>query len=306
MALKGNLRDVSLNQLLNLIHLAHKTGALTVTGDSSPNAAHLYFKEGRLIQASLDGQQTRLTDILVQVGRLTPDQAKAVRARSKVDTDKELGLLMIQSGILNQADIIQGVRDYLLESVYHLFTWPGGSFRFDANQLPAEERITVPISLDRLIIEGGRRVQEWEHLRDELPDLDVPLRFADRPDANLRNINLSVDQWKVISFINSRNTIRQIASFLKMDEFQIRRIVHGLQAAGLVDVAARGARSSAPSAAIAPVPPAASMPAITPTPTPMAPAPVPAPTPRPPVAPAPAARVSRGVLLRVIDRIRRL
>ncbi len=283
MALKGNLRDVGLNQLLNLIHLAHKTGALTVTSDHGAGAAHLYFREGRLIHAALDGQDARLTDILIKVGKITPDQAKAVRSRSKVDTDKEMGLLIIQSGMLSQNDIVQGVRSYLLETVYHLLTWSGGAFRFDPNQLPPDERITVPINLDNLIIEGGRRVQEWERLRDELPNLDVPLRFSERPDTNLRNINLSVDQWKVVSFINSRNTIRQIASFLKMDEYQIRRIVHGVQSAGLVDVAGAGAVA-------APV---------------MAPTAPPPPPPRP-VTPAPAAQVSRSVLLRVIDRIRGL
>lgn len=281
MALKGNLRDVGLNQLLNLIHLAHKTGALTLTSDNGAGAAHLYFREGRLIHAALDGQDARLTDVLVKVGKITPDQAKIVRSRSKVDTDKELGLLIIQSGLLNQNDIVQGIRSYLLDTVYHLFTWANGAFRFDPNQLPPEERITVPINLDNLIIEGGRRVQEWDRLRGELPTLDVPLRFSERPDANLRNINLSVDQWKVVSFINSRNTIRQIASFLKMDEFQIRRIVHGLHSAGLVDVAG-------------------GIPAAVPAPLPAAP-----PPPRP-VTPAPAAQVSRGVLLRVIDRIRGL
>lgn len=290
MALKGNLRDVSVNQLLNIIHLARKTGALTLQNSNGSSAARLFFKEGQLIQASFDGQETRLTDILVKVGKITPDQAKSARARSRVDTDKELGLLMIQGGVLSQSDIVQGIKGYLLETVYHLLTWPDGSFRFEPNRLPPEERVTVPISLDRVIIEGGHRVQEWEHLRDELPDLDVPLRFSDRPDANIRNINLSVDQWKVISFINSRNTIRQIASLLKVDEFQIRRIVHGLQKAGLVDVGASG-RPAAP-AAPAPAP---------------APAPVPVPIPAPrPVAPAPAAPVSRGVLLRVIDRIRGL
>lgn len=281
MALKGNLRDVGLNQLLNLIHLAHKTGALTVTSGNGAGAAHLYFREGRLIHASLDGQEARLTDVLVKVGKITPDQARIVRTRSKVDTDKELGLLIIQSGLLNQNDIVQGIRSYLLDTVYQLLTWANGAFRFDPNQLPPEERITVPINLDNLIIEGGRRVQEWERLRSELPTLDVPLRFSERPDANLRNINLSVDQWKVVSFINSRNTIRQIASFLKMDEFQIRRIVHGLHSAGLVDVA------RATSAALPAAPP-------------------PAPPPPRPVTPAPAAQVSRSVLLRVIDRIRGL
>ncbi len=278
MALNGNLRDVSLNQLLNLIHLAHKTGVLTVHSDDGVGAARLYFKEGKLIQATRDGQSARLTDVLVKVGKLTADQAKSMQARSKIDTDKELGLLLIQFGILNQNDIVQGVRSYLLDVVYNLFTWPSGAFRFEPNQLPAEERVTVPISLEHLILEGSRRVQEWERLRGALPDLDVPLRFSERPDANLRNINLNVDQWKVISFINSKNTIRQIAGFLKMDEHQIRGIVHNLQTAGLIDVGA----AAAASVAAAPVIPAR------------------------PVAPAPATKVSRGVLLRVMDRIRGL
>ena len=92
MALKGNLRDVGLNQLLNLIYLAHKTGALSVQNDGGAGKARLYFKEGRLIHAAVDGQDARLTDVMVKVGKLTPDQAKTVRARSKVDTDKELRL----------------------------------------------------------------------------------------------------------------------------------------------------------------------------------------------------------------------
>ncbi len=276
MALKGNLRDVGLNQLLNLIYLAHKTGALSVQSETSRADARLFFKEGKLIQASLDKQAPRLTDIMVKVGKLTAEQARAVQARSKVDTDKELGLLMIQNGILTQNDIIQGVKNYLLETVYQLFTWRSGNFRFDPNILPPEERITVAVTLDHLIIDGTRRVHEWEHLQDELPDLDVPLKFAERPDLNLRNVSLSVEQWKVVSFINSRNTIRQIASFLKIDEFQIRRIVYGLQTAGLVDVL------PSPVAAAAPAGPARGAMAVSPSP------------------------VGRNIISRVIDRLKSL
>ena len=271
MALKGNLKDVGLNQLLNLIYLARKTGALTVQNDTGGGGARLFFREGKLVQASMDGRVTRLTDIMVKVGKLSVEQAKNIRARSQVDTDKELGLLMIHSGMLNQNDIIQGVKNYLLEAVYQLFTWRSGAFRFDPNLLPPEERITVAVSLDHLIIEGSRRVQEWEHLRDELPDLDVPLKFVERPETNLRNINLSVEQWKVISFINARNTIRQIANFQKIDEYQIRRVVFGLQSAGLVEVMAAAGGTN--------------------------PMPLPAPAAPP---------IGRSVLLRVIDRLRKI
>jgi hypothetical protein len=36
MAVKGNLRDFSVTQLLNLINLARKTGTLTVEGRTKP------------------------------------------------------------------------------------------------------------------------------------------------------------------------------------------------------------------------------------------------------------------------------
>ncbi len=272
MALKGNLRDFSLHQLLNLINLAHKTGALTVRGENgSSESAYLFFREGKLIHASFEGRPARLTDILVKVGKISPEQATAVRERSRVDTDKELGLLLINNGYLSQNDIIQGVRSYLLDIVYQLFTWHGGDFRFEPNQLPPDERITVPLNLDNVIIEGGRRQQEWEKLREDIPDLDVPLRFADRPNTNLRSISLSVEEWKVISFINSRNTIRQIAQFVTMDEFQVRRVVQGLRRAGLIEMS----QPAAP------------------------------PKPDLPKAPVPGAKLSRGVLLRIIDGIRR-
>lgn len=278
MALKGNLRDFSLHQLLNLINLAHKTGALNVKPELVTNSAanghvapaSLYFREGRLIHASFEGSPARLTDMLVQVGRLTPEQAEAVRARSRVDTDKELGLLLIHNGYLSQNDIIQGVRGYLLETVYKLFTWSAGDFRFEPNLLPPEERITVPLSLENVILEGNRRQQEWEKLRDEIPDLNVPLRFSERPGTNLRNISLTREEWQVISFINSRNTIKQIAEFLQWDEFQIRRVVYGLKQNGLIELA-QPVRVEPP----------------------------------PPRAPLPGARLSRSVLLRIIDGIRR-
>jgi hypothetical protein len=64
----------------------------------------------------------------------------------------------------------------------------------------------------------------------------MALRFTDRPQAQLRNVNLSVDEWRVISYINPRNSIKQIAQRIGMDDFQIRKIIFGLLQAGLVEV----------------------------------------------------------------------
>jgi hypothetical protein len=233
MALKGNLRDFSTTQLLNLISLARKTGTLTIEGREQ---AQMSFREGKLVYASLGESGSNLAQILQRAGKLSEEQSRIIQARAQGTGDKQLGHLLIQAGYVTQSDIIQSVRQHVLDIVYKLFTWVEGLFRFDANRLPPTDRITIPIDLESVIMEGSRRLKEWERLQEELPNLDISLRFTDRPDARLRNINLTVEEWRVVSFINPRNTVRQIAQANNLSEFQIRRIVYGMLQAGLVQV----------------------------------------------------------------------
>lgn len=233
MALKGNLRDFSTTQLLNLISLARKTGTLTIEGREQ---AQMSFREGKLVYASMGESGSNLAQILQRAGKLSEEQSRIIQARAQGTGDKQLGHLLIQAGYVTQSDIIQSVRQHVLDIVYKLFTWVEGLFRFDANRLPPTDRITIPIDLESVIMEGSRRLKEWERLQEELPNLDISLRFTDRPDARLRNINLTVEEWRVVSFINPRNTVRQIAQANNLSEFQIRRIVYGMLQAGLVQI----------------------------------------------------------------------
>jgi hypothetical protein len=234
MALKGNLRDFSTTQLLNLIHLARKTGALTIQVPAGTTA--LYFREGKLVHATTAGRDVQLATILARSGKLTEDQARIIRTRSGNTTDKELGMLLISAGHVSQRDVLNSIRGEILDTVYGLFTWSDGTFHFEPNDLAPPDVISVPIDLENIILEGSRRVKEWERLQDELPDLGMALKFTDRPQAQLRNINLSVDEWRTISYINPRNSIKQIAQRIGMDDFQIRKIIYGLLQAGLVEM----------------------------------------------------------------------
>jgi hypothetical protein len=253
MALKGNLRDFSTTQLLNLISLAHKTGTLTIgTRDAQ---ARLCFREGKLIYATMNGQDDHLAAMLQRTGKITEEQARTIQAQASAKSDKELGLLLINAGYVNQNDIVASVRIHILNNVYPLFTCSEGTFHFESNELPFGDRITIPIDLENVIMEGSRRLQESAQLQDKLPNLDVALRFAERPGARLRDISLSVEEWRVVSFINPRNTVRQIAQHNNMSDFDIRKIVYGLLQAGLVElVRPEGVAVSASSGATAQVP----------------------------------------------------
>jgi hypothetical protein len=151
-------------------------------------------------------------------------------------SDKELGLVLINSNYLTQQDILSSLQNYYLAILNRLFTWSEGIFRFENDLVPPKEKITVKIGLENVIIEGTRKMREWEQLQDEIPSLEMALRFSERPGVNLRNLNLSVDEWKVISFINPKNTIHQIAKASNKNDLEIRKIVFGFIQAGLVEL----------------------------------------------------------------------
>jgi hypothetical protein len=235
MALRGNLQDCGTTQLLNLINLARKTGLLTV--QTSTDTARLYFKDGKLVHTHTASEDGHLTSMLVKGDKLTADRASAIAGRSEIGSDRQLGMLLINAGYVTEEDIVQSVTQYMLDIVATLFEWHEGQFEFTADELPSEDRLTVPINLENVIIEGSRRHHENERLQDELPDLDsTALRFTNSSDAGLRSVNLSVEEWRVISFINPRNTIKQIAQANNMDDFQVRKIVYGLVEGGLIEL----------------------------------------------------------------------
>jgi len=234
MALKGKLEDFGVTQLLNLINLARKTGTLYIAG--SEKEAYLCFREGRLIYVSMAGVDDYLPVILQRAGIFTEDHVRMIRRNMPGKTDQDIARVLITSGHLKQQGLLRLVREHILGLVFQVFSWNQGAFRFEPSELPVQGRITASIALENVIMEGSRRLKEWELLSDELPDLGIALKFAERPTTPLRDINLSVEEWRVISFINPRNTIRQIANYNNMDELQIRKIVYSLLQASLVEI----------------------------------------------------------------------
>ena len=231
MALRGNLRDFTITQLLNLINLASKTGTLVIDGASEQ--AYVSFREGKLAYARIGKEDGSLASVLYKSNKINANQYKAIIDRAGQMSDKELGLLLINAGYVSRDDILLNLQAYFTDMIRRLFTWVEGVFRFEAEMLPPDDRINVKLDLENIIIEGSRQLRELEQLQDEIPSLDMALKFTNRP---LTNVNLSVDEWKVVKFVDPKNTMRQIAKTNKLTEVEVRRIVYGLLQAGLVEL----------------------------------------------------------------------
>ncbi len=251
MPLKGNIRDFSATQLFNLVNLSRRTGTLTVfegipTGEkdamggekmkAGKERARVVFKNGKLVHAALADQDNGLVAVLEKAGKLTAEQAKRIRERAKQTNDKALAMLLINANYATKEDIVASIRQHLLDVVYNVMAWTDGPFVFEDGTLPGNDHILVPIDLENVIIEGARRIREAEQLVEHIPNLDMALKFPDNPREKFKGVHLSVEEWRVVSFVNPKNTIRQIAKANNMSEMEIRRVVYGLEQAGLVEI----------------------------------------------------------------------
>jgi len=249
MPLQGNLRDFSATQLLNLINLSGRTGTLMIheavpTGEKDAmknekmapgdKKASIAFKAGKLVFAALAGQKNDLAAMLNKAGKLSDQQTSIIRERAKGTSDKALAMRLIGANYVSQSDIVNSIQQFTLDTVYNLMSWNIEPFRFEDNTLPPSDRILVPIDLENVIIEGARRIRADQELIDYLPDLDMALKFPENPKEKFKGIHLGVEEWRVVSFVNPKNTIRQIAKANNMSELEIRRVVYGLEQAGLV------------------------------------------------------------------------
>lgn len=234
MALVGNIRDFGLSDFLYLVDRGYKTGCLHLNrGDDS---ASLYFEKGKLVTAARRNSKKRVTDVLVSKGKLTTQQAQ--NALQALNGSSNLTQLLVDLNYLSRDDVQQVLQQHIEESVYSLFGWPDGEFRFEQGQKPSSESpiMPVPISVENLIMEGVRRIDEWGRIKDRIPSTDMIVKFVEQPGEKAKGVNLSANEWRVFARINGQHTLSEISRKTNLSEFEVCRIVYGFLTAGLVEV----------------------------------------------------------------------
>lgn len=233
--MKGNLKDFSPTQLLSLVSLARKTGRLSI--ERKGIDANLVFRDGKLVYASINGTDGTLASVLGRSGRISEAQAAKLAGYSRRATDKQLGLMLIQKGYVSQGDIINSIKRHAVTAINEFASWDDGRFEFYQDEQPNPGLITVPLDLENVIVQIARRQKRDEQLMDEIPSLDVALKFVQRPNVKLSDLQLSRDEWRVLNFIKPGNTVAMIARRLEMEPMEIRRVVGSLREAGLIELA---------------------------------------------------------------------
>ena len=173
-----------------------------------------------------DLSQIKLVDIL----RLLASEGKTGKLILTKGNDS--GEIYVENGVFTHASSKASEGE---EALFAMMTWMIGRFKFTPGLLPQEKSIGA--SADQLLEEGQKRIEEWEHIREAIPSMDVVFKLAGHKGPN--DIKLKSAEWNILAQVDATRSVGEISSALNMDEFGAAEILHGLYLAGLLEVVER-------------------------------------------------------------------
>lgn len=231
-ALQGDASAFRLPEVLTFLSTTRKSGTFTFVNGG--HEARLFFDDGALVYANSNQEQFRLGAILLRKKKISRDQ------RDRIDTlmqreGGQFGQLCVQAGVMTDAELRDSLKIQVSEIVYDAFVWDGGTFSFvQETSLPAHA-VTISIDLANLIMEGARRIEEWEQCLKLLPDQSTIFRVVATPRDE--KITLTAEEWKILFMINGQRTIAELCEDSEDDPFHVYRLLYGLRANKLIEVA---------------------------------------------------------------------
>jgi len=179
MSLVGNLEDLGLGEILQIVSLSRKSGLLSL--HSRGREARIVFRNGQVVRASSSSFQQSLGEVLIQKGIIDlPTLKQSLHVQEEEDFRELLGTILIKR-FNTSAEAIDGVvREQIESVVYSLFAWAEGAFDFELQDTveeidntkmdPLQFMLEQGLNPQFLAMEGSRIIDERRHRGETLED----------------------------------------------------------------------------------------------------------------------------------------
>jgi DNA-binding response OmpR family regulator len=228
----GQLGAISMSEVLTLLGQQGQTGALRALTEGA--RVDLFFRRGSIDFASAVGvaEEFLLGRFAVEAGDMTPDAlARVLDERARLSGKPPLfGRDLMTRGLITAEQLKQAMRRQTAELVYETLRWSRGSFQFNRTEELPELAVdaALEISVDTLLLEGFRRVDEWRLIERDIQNFDLVFVRAEDRIAELPRGTLTRDEIAVLGALSGRNSVRDVVRTLKMGSFDVSKILYRL------------------------------------------------------------------------------
>ena len=205
MPIQGPIQELGLPDVFQLLDLSRKTGLLRVSSRTLGDEGTVYFEGGRVVHAAL---------------RSKPHASEPGGERATV------------------RELQRKARAQIENVVFELMSWTEGFFHFEEGELTdLAVAASVSVATESLLMESARRIDEWSRMVHKIPHLTMIPTLADLPEDHETRLDLLPHEWEVLSLVDGRRDLLEIAEELGRGEFEAAKVVYGLITTGVVELA---------------------------------------------------------------------
>ncbi len=225
----GAIHDaVLVIDLVNFLHQSRRTSVLTVVCNGVRKS--IYFRDGSVIAASSDQSEDRFGDIMFRRGMITREQLDV--ALEQVKPGRKIGNVLLAEGMITTNDLWRVIKLQIEEILYSVLLFPEGQFTvaaYDPTQVPTRTAIDTQF----VLLEGLRRKDELQHIREQLPASDQQMCRSGWG----TNATLDPAEQRMLALVDGERTVDGLYAHSGLGEFGASRALHRLMQLGLISQA---------------------------------------------------------------------
>ncbi len=226
--LAGGIDPKAFPFLIADLHRQGATGSLKVDGPSYQKA--IYFRGGRVLFGSSNDPKDQLGAILIESGKISPEQLEEVNA--KVGPGNPLAKVLSDSGFVNQRELSEAARVKVERILSDVLSYDTGSFEFEDGVLP-KGAVDLKLSSEKLFLAAVRRVADRSFVLRHLESLHAVLT----PGVEIGRVvaEVEADFGPALRLFDGRHSVKDVASQAHLDDFDAAKAACGLLFLGALE-----------------------------------------------------------------------
>lgn len=236
--IQGNLTTMNVSDLLQLMAAGKKTGMLRF--DRAKTVKQIYFENGLIVGSNSNDPRDYLGQLLIHYGKLDESQLKA-GLQVQRESGGRLGEILVATGVLPQADVIEILRIRTLDIIYDLFLWEEAHFELYDDEQPPDYFIRIEVQPTKVIMDGAFRIDEWKRYRAVIPSDRALLELGAGWTSSLNASSKEVRQ--ILYFIEKRMSVAEISYNMHASLFHVYGQLYDLANQGIARVSGEAPES---------------------------------------------------------------
>jgi hypothetical protein len=143
--------------------------------------------------------------------------------------------VLVAENLVDQEHLLEAVRSQIEDAAFDLLRWELGEFAWESG-LGIEPEVPIMVSVENLIMEASRRLDELEVILRKIPSEDAILGMAAAPPVGAVEINITPEEWRILVQVNGERSVAEIGHSIGIDTLDAMKSLYGMVSTGLIEV----------------------------------------------------------------------